>query len=94
MEVPLYTSVQILTSEGLFRLFLLFVGVIGDAKVRKNADWNRCPEPTLPNGVANFDCSGNTCVAQCEAGKISLGAMKIKCKESKKKGLFWNKVSL
>ena len=70
------------------------MSVIGDSKVRKNAEWTRCPEPTLPNGVANFDCSGNTCVAQCEAGKIPLGAMKIRCKESKKKGLFWNKVSL
>ena len=67
--------------------------MIGEVKVRKNAEWTRCPAPALPNGVADFDCNGNTCVAQCETGKIPLGAMKIRCKESKKKGLFWNKVS-
>ena len=74
-------------------LISLILSVRGDAEVRKNADWTRCPEPSLPNGVADFNCSGDTCIAQCEKGKMPLGAMKIRCKETKKKGLYWNKVS-
>ena len=83
-----------MTSKGLIKALLLIVSVIADGKVRLNADHTRCPTLSLPNGVESFDCSGTFCVAVCETGKVPVGPMKIRCKESKKKGLFWNKVSL
>ena len=82
-----------LTSKGLIKALLLIVSVIADVKVRLNADHSRCPPLSTPNGVEGFDCSGTFCIAKCEAGKVPVGPMKIRCKESKKKGLFWNKVS-
>ena len=88
---------MILTSKGLIKALLLIVSVIGnrtDGKVRLNADHSLCPAAPLPNGAEKFQCSGSFCVAICEANKVPVGPMKIRCKQSKKKGLFWNKVSL
>ena len=83
-----------MTSKGLIKAHLLIVSVIADEKVRLNADHTRCPTLSLPTGVESFDCSGTFCVAVCETGKVPVGPMKIRCKESKKKGLFWNKVRI
>ena len=46
----------------------------------------------LPEGVGDVECDGSMCVGVCEEGKQPIGQMKVKCKESRKKGLFWNKV--
>ena len=68
--------------------------VARDGKVRKAADASRCPTLELPEGVQDVECEGSLCQGVCEEGKQPIGQMKVKCKESKKKGLFWNKVGI
>ena len=60
--------------------------------VRAAADWNNCPSLTLPAGVASFNCNGATCMTVCEAGKISTGKRRVKCRWKRKKGFFWKRV--
>ena len=77
----------------LFKTLALVSAVAArDGKVRKAADASRCPTLELPEGVGDVECDGSMCVAVCEEGKLPIGQMKVKCKESRKKGLFWNKV--
>ena len=62
--------------------------------MRLDADFHKCHDlyEFLPNGVSGVDCEGSQCIGICEIGTVSVGPMKIKCKESKNRGLFWNKV--
>ena len=61
--------------------------------IRAAADWTMCPTLTKPAGVADFTCNQSTCMAVCEAGKVSTGRRRIKCRWKRKKGFFWRRVS-
>ena len=91
--IPGRNCVQIFDKLKLFKTFALVSAVAArDGKVRKAADASRCPTLELPEGVGDVECEGSMCVGVCEEGKQPIGQMKVKCKESRKKGLFWNKV--
>ena len=62
--------------------------------IRAAADWTMCPALTLPAGVASFTCNQSTCMAVCEAGKVSTGRRRIKCRWKRKQGFFWRRVSI
>ena len=61
--------------------------------VKQSADYELCPALTLPDGGANYECNGATCMVVCEQGKIALGKRRIKCRWTRKKGFFWKTVS-
>ena len=60
--------------------------------IRAAADWSMCPTLVAPAGVASFTCNQSTCMAVCEAGKVSTGRRRIKCRWKRKKGFFWRRV--
>ena len=60
--------------------------------IRAAAEWNLCPELTLPSGVAGTACQGATCMVVCEEGKVAVGKRRIKCRWTRKKGFFWKTV--
>ena len=62
--------------------------------VRAAANWDLCPELTLPAGVAGTACQAATCMVVCEDGKVAIGKRRIKCRWTRKKGFFWKAVSL
>ena len=62
--------------------------------IRAAADWTMCPTLTLPTGVASLTCNQATCMVVCEAGKVSTGRRRIKCRWKRRKGFFWRRVSV
>ena len=61
--------------------------------VRAAADHSLCPALALPTGVASLACDGATCMTVCDAGKMSTGRRRTKCRFKNKRGFFWKQVS-
>ena len=60
--------------------------------IKAAADWTMCPSLTpFPSGVASVNCDGATCMQICEAGKVSMGRRRIKCRWKRKQGFFWKR---
>ena len=60
--------------------------------IRAAADWQMCPQLSMPAGVAGYTCAQATCMVNCEPGKIAMGRRRMKCRFKRKKGFFWRQV--
>ena len=60
--------------------------------IRAAADWQMCPQLSMPAGVAGYTCAQATCMVNCEPGKIAMGRRRMKCRWKRKKGFFWRQV--
>ena len=53
--------------------------------IRAAADWQMCPQLSMPAGVAGYTCAQATCMVNCEPGKIAMGRRRMKCRWKRKK---------
>ena len=60
--------------------------------IKSAADWQMCPQLSMPAGVAGYTCAQATCMVNCEPGKIAMGRRRMKCRFKRKKGFFWRQV--
>jgi len=59
--------------------------------IRAAAEWSQCPALEKPSGVQEIVCDGSTCMQVCEAGAISTGKRRTKCRWKRSQGFFWKR---